>query len=408
MAIDNDKQMKVVRMALRKTKVPIPQPSQANESGVASVAHHSPLSRDLFEPLWHQIKHQIKSRIVAADEGYRPGDKIATEEVLAREYGVNRLTVHKALRFLAREGLLLRRAGKGTFVAAGPASGGGAITRNIGFLIARDWWMSGPFVTYQIAGARKTAFEKEWPARTILSSVEHEPSISVFTRALDGLIVIGDCVEESCLRELLASDIPTVVTLTNRCALGLESVVFDEEEVSFEQTRHLIALGHRRIACINSTPDLIRTRCRWEGYRRAMSQAGLPLDEGYLKEIVLGGDQCVQAVRQLLALKHRPTGLVLPNGTTGLAALHAVIESGISVPGDISIISGGDSKAENVDTSSSGLPAMTWFSYSYEQIGVLAMERLWKRFGDPLAAVDCTTLHGHLIVNQTTGPASSK
>ncbi len=382
-----------------------PQAPGDRRVAAGSAAANGTLSRDSFEPLWHQIKQQIKGRIVGADEGYRPGDQIATEEALARDYGVNRLTVHKALRFLAKEGLLRRRAGKGTFVAGEPGTGVGTVTRNIGFLVARDWWMTGSFVTLQIAGARRTAFEKGLQARTILSSVEHEPSIAAFCRGLDGLIVIGDCVEESSLAELPALGIPMVVTLTDRRALGLESVVFDEEEVAVAQTRHLLGLGHRRIACVNSTPDLVRTRCRWDAYRREMARAGVSVDERYMKEILLSGDQSALAVRELLALRPRPTGIVLPNGTTGLAALQTVLESGLSVPGDISLITAGDREAEG-GASQSGLPLLTWFSYSYEQIGVVAMERLWTRFGDPLAPVSCTTLHGTLIVNETTGPAA--
>lgn len=66
-------------------------------------------------PLYQQVKDRIRTRVRGGD--WAPGRRIPSENQLVRELGVSRMTVHRALRELAAEGVLLRIAGVGTFVA---------------------------------------------------------------------------------------------------------------------------------------------------------------------------------------------------------------------------------------------------------------------------------------------------
>ncbi|MGE5483521.1 MAG: GntR family transcriptional regulator [Ignavibacteriales bacterium] len=71
---------------------------------------------DIPIPLYYQIKEIIKADI--AGGRLKPGDQISPETVLTAEYGVSRMTVRQAVLELVNEGLLYRKRGKGTFVAA--------------------------------------------------------------------------------------------------------------------------------------------------------------------------------------------------------------------------------------------------------------------------------------------------
>jgi GntR family transcriptional regulator len=66
-------------------------------------------------PYYHQIKEAVKDLI--AREHLKPGDRLPTEVNLSQELGVSRLVVHRALRELVTDGLIIRQRGKGTFVA---------------------------------------------------------------------------------------------------------------------------------------------------------------------------------------------------------------------------------------------------------------------------------------------------
>ncbi len=66
-------------------------------------------------PLYQQLMLRLKNDIIAGV--YPPGGRIPSEQLLCETYGVSRVTVRKALLDLVQEGLLVRRQGKGTFVA---------------------------------------------------------------------------------------------------------------------------------------------------------------------------------------------------------------------------------------------------------------------------------------------------
>ena len=93
-------------MARTKTSAAIPVPRQ-------STAAHEALPAP--GPLYERVKRYIVDRIASGDWG--EDDRVPSEHELVREFGVSRMTVHRALRELTAEGVLIRIQGVGTFVA---------------------------------------------------------------------------------------------------------------------------------------------------------------------------------------------------------------------------------------------------------------------------------------------------
>ena len=77
---------------------------------------HAPLTREFGLPLYQQIHHLLRHRIVSGE--YPPGSKIPSEHELCRELAVSRVTVREALQELVRAGMLMKVHGKGAFVSA--------------------------------------------------------------------------------------------------------------------------------------------------------------------------------------------------------------------------------------------------------------------------------------------------
>ena len=106
---------------------------------------------------------------------------------------------------------------------------------------------------------------------------------------------------------------------------------------------HLIALGHRRIACVTGAAGLVSTRHRLEGYRQAMAAAGLPVDERWIvdgESTKAGGRR---AMENLLAMglgrdAEAPTAVFAANDVMAIGALLAAREAGLRVPDDVSIV----------------------------------------------------------------------
>lgn len=127
-----------------------------------------------------------------------------------------------------------------------------------------------------------------------------------------------------------------------RVAEGVSFVDGDNIGGARAAVEHLIALGHRRIACVTGAAGLVSTRHRLEGYRQAMAAAGLPVDERWIvdgESTKAGGRR---AMENLLAMglgrdAEAPTAVFAANDVMAIGALLAAREAGLRVPDDVSI-----------------------------------------------------------------------
>lgn len=127
-----------------------------------------------------------------------------------------------------------------------------------------------------------------------------------------------------------------------RVAEGVSFVDGDNVGGARTAVEHLIALGHRRIACVTGAAGLVSTRHRLEGYRQAMAAAGLPVDERWIvdgESTKAGGRR---AMENLLAMglgrdAEAPTAVFAANDVMAIGALLAAREAGLRVPDDVSI-----------------------------------------------------------------------
>src|SRR5918994_1675466 len=100
-------------------------------------------------------------------------------------------------------------------------------------------------------------------------------------------------------------------------------------------TRHLIELGHRRIAAVTGPDDMMCSLARVDGYRSAMNAAGLPIDPAWIRFgdfHPLGGEA---RAREILALPDRPTAIFAGSDLQALGTIAAAREIGLSVPDDL-------------------------------------------------------------------------
>jgi LacI family transcriptional regulator len=103
-------------------------------------------------------------------------------------------------------------------------------------------------------------------------------------------------------------------------------------------TQHLLGLGHERIAFISGPLTTSTGRDRVAGFRKAMAEAGMEVDDRLIHAIPFRGDSGGDAVSALLALPTPPTGLIVGNTAQVRSALHRVKQSTITVPDDLSLI----------------------------------------------------------------------
>ncbi|GAA2660416.1 LacI family DNA-binding transcriptional regulator [Paractinoplanes durhamensis] len=104
-------------------------------------------------------------------------------------------------------------------------------------------------------------------------------------------------------------------------------------------TRHLLGLGHRRIAVLSGPADRLCARARLEGARAAMYAAGVPLDERLVRVGQwFAFEDGLSYGRELLRLPDRPTAVLCGNDLQALGVYEAVRQSGLRIPDDLSVV----------------------------------------------------------------------
>jgi DNA-binding LacI/PurR family transcriptional regulator len=101
--------------------------------------------------------------------------------------------------------------------------------------------------------------------------------------------------------------------------------------------RHLIELGHRRIAIISGPHELWSCHARFDGYRSALRRAGVPADESLMRTGGLSAQDGRALAGELLDLPQPPTAIVCGNDAQAFGVLQALGERGLRCPDDVSV-----------------------------------------------------------------------
>ncbi len=159
---------------------------------------------------------------------------------------------------------------------------------------------------------------------------------------LDGVIFINIHDNDTGFTSLIDSEFPFVVigTIDDK---RIVQVDIDNKNSAKEAVSYLIKLGHRRIGMISHASTVYyAARERIKGYREAMEEAGLEVDEALLKIGDFSEESGYRAMRELLEkesdVSNRFTALFAGNDVIAYGAIKAIKDSGLKIPDDISIV----------------------------------------------------------------------
>ncbi|MFE0386335.1 LacI family DNA-binding transcriptional regulator [Streptomyces bungoensis] len=172
--------------------------------------------------------------------------------------------------------------------------------------------------------AERTAFFEQLPAR----------------RNADALLVFGfDLTEEETAR---LDDLGMPVIYVSQHAEGRPSVYVDDVAGALMATRHLLNLGHRRIAfapTVGASGFSFSSRERLLGYQQALTEAGIPLDDELVVTMAIDDKRgLVAGVGRLLSLREPPTALFAEQDELAVAVVHTLRRARIEVPERMSVI----------------------------------------------------------------------
>lgn len=184
---------------------------------------------------------------------------------------------------------------------------------------------------------------------------------------------------------------------------GHPSVVVDDVEGGRIATRHLLDLGHERIAFVGDTEysglAFTSSALRRHGYADALADAGItPLDE-HVALAPHGADQAAASTRALMTAATPPTAVFAASDTQALGVLRAAREMGLRVPEDLSVV-GFD------DIESAHWSGLTTVRQPLREMSALAMELVMEQMQGGTPDPQRRTGRLELVTRGTTAPPS--
>ncbi len=192
---------------------------------------------------------------------------------------------------------------------------------------------------------------------------------TLIQRGVDGLILATARTGDDLPDKLEKRGVPHVLAL--RTDGHSPSAIGDDRLGGYLATRHLIDLGHRRIAIIAGPSFASSSRDRLAGYKQALEEASISVDPSLVVESSFSIEAGAEAAEAIMALDQRPTAIFAVNDNTAIGALSKLTNMGIAVPGDISLVGYNDIPIV------SHLPTpLTTMRVPFDQIAAAALELL--------------------------------
>lgn len=210
----------------------------------------------------------------------------------------------------------------------------------------------------------------------------------------DGVIIFGARQQEPLLERAIALGIPCVVLGRDATKYAVSGIGRDEVAYAKELTRHLIALGHQRIAFLGGETHYDYTHTRFKGYRQALEEASLPYDDAYVK---LGDG--AHATEQVLSLAPSITALIYVNDSYAQEGLAYLATRRIRIPQELSVASFDDTDFARTHT-----PPLTSVAYNRTKEGQWAVKILIDQIRNPFLERTQMMFRARVIVRESTAP----
>jgi LacI family transcriptional regulator len=174
-------------------------------------------------------------------------------------------------------------------------------------------------------------------------------------------------------------------------------VQVDDLVASFTATQHLLKLGHKRIAFLAGPPAAPWAQARFEGYRRALREAGMDVDDSLVFQAGSTTEDGVKAASQMLDESCKATAAQAANDLVAIGFADMLLNRGVRIPQDISVVGFG-----NTITSEYFRVPMTTVRQPKFRLGLAAVEMMLQLLRGQRA--ETKRLPAELIVRASSAP----
>jgi len=277
-------------------------------------------------------------------------------------------------------------------------------TNTIGIVVTK---ITDLFFAEVIQGIEETALT--FGQNVILTTSDGKPERELAAiqnlreRRVDGIILVAACADQESKRQLFTlSGLDTPIVIINNVHgehIGY-SIEIDNVDGGRQATRHLLDLGHRRIAHIAGPATEWDAVERQSGYEQALHQADLIVNPA----LIIRGDSQPEggllAMQQFFSLADPPTAVFCYNDATALGAMQAAHAAGLRIPQDLSIVG-----FDDIALAPFFAPPLTTIDQHKREMGILAVQMVLDLLNNK-AVQDCV-LPSRLVIRESTAPPMS-
>lgn len=260
--------------------------------------------------------------------------------------------------------------------------------------------ISNPFYSEILNGAKASAELNQYDlfiTQEILAGDNIDGYLSALKRCnAQGLITLNY------LNGNLAGTIREHIPLVQCCEYGDDSNVscvgIDNIDSVEKAMQHILAAGHDRIALLNGPEEYKYAQLRLEGYRKALRDAGLPINRDWIVHLPeISAEIAFASAVKMLSTGNIPNAFFAASDLCAAAVIRAVVYKGLRVPEDIVVVG-----FDNIEISSITVPSITTISQPRFQLGYIACDLLCEQIKNPDAEVQRVLLNTELIIREST------
>ncbi|MTI67205.1 MAG: LacI family transcriptional regulator [Firmicutes bacterium] len=226
---------------------------------------------------------------------------------------------------------------------------------------------------------------------------EDDYLMDLIENRVDGVIYASSYRSVEVLKRVKEKNIPIVVLDRNMENYAISSVAVNNNQGAFLATEHLIKLGHEKIAFIEGFKDFQISKHRKKGFKRALSDYNLNLDEDLIKRGDFTMESGFKAMKEIINSKKDFTAVIAINDLMAIGASNCLNQLGIKTPEDVSVVG-----FDNILLASTITPKLTTVAYPIEKMSERAIKLLMKQISNKDISPEMVTLFPKLIVREST------
>ncbi|UUT34646.1 LacI family DNA-binding transcriptional regulator [Microbacterium elymi] len=327
--------------------------------------------------------------------------RVTLKEIAART-GVSMTTISKVLNGAADVSSATRELVEGHLRESGYRRRNSRQRREYVEVVLHE--LEGEWALAIIEGVRETAAQAGLVVSLSVSGDRHAPGAdwfdAVVRRRPIGIILLFAGIAAEGRAKLTSRSIPFVlIDPAGDPDPGIPSVGSANWAGGLDATRHLIDLGHRRIAAIAGPEDVMSSLARVDGYRSALTAAGLPVESELTRFGDVDRESGERFAHALLSLTDPPTAIFAGSDVQALGVLHAAAARAVDVPGQLSVVGFDDLALAELAN-----PRLTTIHQPLREMAEHATRLLLGPVEDRQLGVTRVELATRLVVRDSTAP----